>query len=84
MDACYIARREDLTEASIKELENAIRRFYKHREIFKITGVRSGFDLPRQHALAHYPDHIRQFSTPNGLCSSITKSRHITAVKKPW
>ncbi|KAJ7883643.1 hypothetical protein B0H14DRAFT_2273060, partial [Mycena olivaceomarginata] len=24
------------------------------------------------------------FGAPGGLCSSITESRHITAVKKPW
>ncbi|KAF5386701.1 hypothetical protein D9615_002102 [Tricholomella constricta] len=74
MDACYIARREDFTEASINELENAIRQFHEHREIFRSTGVRSGFSLPRQHALSHYPSHILQFGAPNGLCSSITES----------
>ncbi|KAF5383865.1 hypothetical protein D9615_003635 [Tricholomella constricta] len=84
MDACYIARREDFTEASLEELKNAIRRFHEHREIFRSTGVRSGFSLPRQHALSHYPSHILQFGAPNGLCSSITESRHISAVKKPW
>ncbi len=25
-----------------------------------------------------------EFGAPNGLCSSITESQHITAVKKPW
>ncbi|KIJ16060.1 hypothetical protein PAXINDRAFT_76254, partial [Paxillus involutus ATCC 200175] len=24
------------------------------------------------------------FGAPNGLCPSITESKHITAVKKPW
>ncbi|KAH9981725.1 hypothetical protein BJV77DRAFT_916936, partial [Russula vinacea] len=42
------------------------------------------FSLPRQHSLSHYRSLIQQFGTPNGLCSSITESRHITAVKKPW
>ena len=27
---------------------------------------------------------IHLFSAPNGLCMSITESKHITAVKKPW
>lgn len=27
---------------------------------------------------------ILDFAAPNGVCSSITESRHITAVKKPW
>ncbi|KAF8953940.1 hypothetical protein BDZ97DRAFT_1678489, partial [Flammula alnicola] len=27
---------------------------------------------------------VQEFGAPGGLCSSITESRHITAVKKPW
>ena len=27
---------------------------------------------------------IREFGAPNGLCSSITESKHIKAVKIPW
>lgn len=40
--------------------------------------------LPRQHSLRHYPYCIRLFGSPNGLCSSITESKHIKAVKEPW
>ncbi|KAF9487601.1 hypothetical protein BDN71DRAFT_1436721 [Pleurotus eryngii] len=36
------------------------------------------------HSLIHYIHLIQEFGAPNGLCSSITESRHITAVKKPW
>ena len=32
----------------------------------------------------HYYINIQNFGTPNGLCSSITESHHITAVKKQW
>jgi len=63
----------------------AIRRFHEHRETFRVHGVRpKGFSLPRQHSLIHYPHQIREFGAPAGLCSSITESRHITAVKRPW
>ena len=34
--------------------------------------------------MVHYHDHIKDFGSPNGLCSSITESKHITAVKRPW
>jgi hypothetical protein len=40
--------------------------------------------LPRQHALSHYSQLICLFGAPNGLCSSITESKHIKAVKEPW
>ena len=34
--------------------------------------------------MEHYVAHIRSFGAPNGLCSSITESKHIKAVKEPW
>jgi hypothetical protein len=34
--------------------------------------------------MVHYYDHIKNFGSPNGLCSSITESKHIAAVKRPW
>ncbi|KAJ7833662.1 hypothetical protein B0H13DRAFT_2240339 [Mycena leptocephala] len=39
---------------------------------------------PPQHSLVHYCHLIQQFGAPNGLCSSITESKHIKAVKQPW
>jgi hypothetical protein len=39
---------------------------------------------PCQHFLIHYPKLICDFGAPNGLCSSITESKHISAVKQPW
>lgn len=85
LDACYIVRRSDLDEAALDAFDEALERFHTHCEIFRTTGVRpTGFSLPRQHALSHYWRHIMEFGAPNGLCSSITESRHITAVKKPW
>ena len=43
-----------------------------------------GFSLPRQHSLQHYIFSITQFGAPNGLCSSITESKHIKEVKKTY
>lgn len=34
--------------------------------------------------MAHYRRHIENFGAPNGLCSSITESKHISVVKRPW
>ncbi|KAG5647022.1 hypothetical protein H0H81_007975, partial [Sphagnurus paluster] len=39
MDACYIARRNDLNEKSIKELEAAVAHFHHFREVFRTTGI---------------------------------------------
>jgi hypothetical protein len=44
----------------------------------------NGYSLPRQHSLVHYTFLIQEFGAPNGLCSSITESKHIQAVKEPY
>lgn len=81
---CYLARRSVFTDDTIKQLEDALALFHQYREIFRTTGVRQDFNPPRQHSLVHYPRHIREFGAPNGLCSSITESKHIKAIKEPY
>ena len=84
LDFSYIARRSVLTEDDLSQLTDALSRFHQYREIFITSGVRDDFMVPRQHALLHFPSLIRLFGAPNGLCSSITESKHIRAVKEPW
>jgi hypothetical protein len=85
LEFCYIARRDIHDTHSLEALDDALQRFHRHREIFRTCGVRpDGFNLPRQHSLIHYTKLIRAYGAPNGLCSSITESKHIKAVKEPW
>lgn len=85
LDFCYLARQNVHTEDSLDALDTALEKFHLYREIFRLSGVRpDGFSLPRQHSLKHYRRNIENFGAPNGLCSSITESKHIVAVKKPW
>ncbi|KAI6132289.1 hypothetical protein EV401DRAFT_2053882 [Pisolithus croceorrhizus] len=51
-------------------IDDALRHFHLYREVFRNAG--------------HYHYLIRQFGAPNGLCSSITESKHIKAVKRPY
>lgn len=87
LDFTYLVRRSTISTKTLKEAEAALRKFHHERQVFIDTGVRAkkkGFSLPRQHSLSHYPKNIRRFGAPNGLCSSITESKHIKAVKEPW
>ncbi|KAH9028893.1 hypothetical protein EDB85DRAFT_1969124 [Lactarius pseudohatsudake] len=84
LEFCYIARSDTITERTILNLEDALRRFHDYRSVFQATGVRLDISLPRQHSMMHYSMLIRLFGAPNGLCSSITESKHIKAVKEPW
>jgi hypothetical protein len=85
LEFCYLVRRDVINESTLQQIDNALSRFHRDRVIFHDCGVRpTGFSLPRQHSLMHYQLSIQLFGAPNGLCSSITESKHIKAVKKPW
>jgi len=84
MELCYIFRRNAITSTALKNAEALLDRFHKLRQFFVDAGIRTSTSLPRQHALLHYLTSIPLFGSPNGLCSSITESKHIKAVKEPW
>ncbi|KAH9986516.1 hypothetical protein BJV77DRAFT_965155 [Russula vinacea] len=79
-----IIRRNTVTETSLRSMGLALDQFHAERVIFTEHGVRVDFNLPRQHSLIHYRRNIQLFGSPNGLCSSITESKHIRSVKEPW
>ncbi|KAH7904329.1 hypothetical protein BJ138DRAFT_1238857 [Hygrophoropsis aurantiaca] len=84
LEFCYLVRRNIITEDTLKQIQDALDRFHRYRKIFHRVGVVFTFSLPRQHSMKHYPELIRQFGAPNGLCSSITECKHIKAVKQPY
>jgi len=84
INACYIARHNALDTLSLQQFTKFVCNFHKLRNIFIQSSVHADISLLRQHALTHYAYLIRLFGSPNGLCSSITESKHIKAVKEPW
>jgi hypothetical protein len=85
IEFCSIARRDVHNTNSLKALYDALQRFHLHREVFRTSGICDNFfDIPRFHSLIHYPKLIRDFGALNGLCTSITESKHIKTVKEEW
>ncbi|THU92773.1 hypothetical protein K435DRAFT_829595 [Dendrothele bispora CBS 962.96] len=89
LEFCYLVWRNIINQETLVAIDAAVARFHHERDIFREVGVRDedttlGFSIPRQHALSHYRYLIEEFGAPNGLCSSITESKHIKAVKEPW
>ncbi|KAJ7429538.1 hypothetical protein B0H11DRAFT_2405483 [Mycena galericulata] len=84
MEFCYMVRRNAITADDFPVIQGALDRFHRYRVVFIECGVRIDISLPRQHSLVHYIRSIQLFGSPNGLCSSITESKHIKAVKEPW
>ncbi|KIM60714.1 hypothetical protein SCLCIDRAFT_123595, partial [Scleroderma citrinum Foug A] len=74
-----------ITDETLAKLQHALAQFHQYCKIFHTMRVHpDGFSLPCQHSLTHYEVLIHSFGAPNGLCMSITKSKHIKAVKEPW
>ncbi|KAJ7205174.1 hypothetical protein GGX14DRAFT_644927 [Mycena pura] len=95
MEFCYLVRRcrpshihayhrNAISAPDLIEIQDALDRFHRYCQIFIDCEVRVDISLPRQHSLKHYIRSIRFFGSLNGLCSSITESKHIKAVKEPW
>ncbi|KAG1726637.1 uncharacterized protein EDB91DRAFT_1239630 [Suillus paluster] len=84
LEFCYLVWHNIIMESILVQIQDALNRFHHYRKIFESMGVVLTFSLPRQHSCSHYILLIRQFGAPNGLCSSITKTKHIKAVKEPW
>ncbi|KAJ6619562.1 hypothetical protein B0H10DRAFT_1946793 [Mycena sp. CBHHK59/15] len=85
LDFCYLVQRNIVDEVTLDTIDAALARYHWEWAIFVESGVcPDGFCLPCQHSLTHYRYLIQEFGAPNGLCSSITESKHIKAVKQPW
>ncbi|KAG1747791.1 uncharacterized protein EDB91DRAFT_1235787 [Suillus paluster] len=76
LEFCYLS--------TLEEIKDALSRYHHYRTIFTESGTIPTFSLPCQHSLVHYAYLIQRFGAPNGLCSSITESKHIKAIKEPW
>ncbi|KAH9946552.1 hypothetical protein B0H21DRAFT_779030 [Amylocystis lapponica] len=77
---CYLVQCSFLMERTLQEVSTVLDHFHTYRKVFKVTGVcYDDFSLPRQHSIDHYVEHTHNFGVSNGLCSSITESKHIKA-----
>ena len=81
----YLVHQSVIDEDTLAQLDKTLESFHMHRKVFQDLGIQlEGFSLPRQHSLVHYHALIQMFGAPNGLCSSITKLKHIKAVKRTY
>ena len=76
LDFTYLVRRQVISANVLQWVKKTVENFHEYRKIFKAVGIVDDFNLPRQHVIVHYPRFIQQFGAPNGLCTSITESKH--------
>ena len=83
MEFCYLVRCSVIDEDNLVDIDAAVANFHNHRDAFDLVRP-NGYSLPRQHSIKQCKFLIQEFGAPNGLCSSITESKHIKAIKEPW
>ncbi|KAH9829324.1 uncharacterized protein C8Q71DRAFT_863392 [Rhodofomes roseus] len=85
LEFAYRIRHPVQTDKKLDECETHLAEYHRHREYLRHTGVPpDGFSIPRQHSHGHTPRHTWNFGALYGLCTSLTESKHIKAVKEPW
>ncbi|KAF8206854.1 hypothetical protein K438DRAFT_1534736, partial [Mycena galopus ATCC 62051] len=81
---CHLVQRSIIGKDVLDAIDVTVTDFHRHHEVFRETVRPEGFSLPHQHSIVHYRPLIQMFGAPNGLCSSITESKYIKAVKCPY
>lgn len=81
----YLVCQSVIGEDTLSQLDKTLQNFYTHGKVFWDLDVQpEGFSLTCKHSLTYYCTLIQMFGAPNGLCSSITKSKHIKVVKRTY
>jgi hypothetical protein len=85
LDFCYLVRHSALNKTTLKEIDNAVSLFHAECVVFEEVGVwANGISMPHRHSILHYRHLTQNSGASNGLCLSITESKHIKVVKEPW
>ena len=84
LEFCYIVQHNVINKKFLDRLRDTLTCFHWYWEIFQDVGVCADFSLLHQHFLIHYESLIQLFGALNGVSISITESKHIITVKKPW
>ena len=83
LDFCYLVCQDMIDEDILDQIQDALDCFHRYWVVFlQVSVCLNRFSLPWQHSLVHYHYLICLFGAPNGICTSITESKHSKAVKK--
>ncbi|KAF8598354.1 hypothetical protein BDV93DRAFT_561399 [Ceratobasidium sp. AG-I] len=85
LDFMYLAHSSSLTDDELESMDQAIRTFHEHKEIFEQNGsvtTEKGFHgIPKIHMIQHYTHLIRQLGTPDGYNTETPERLHIDFAK---
>ncbi|QRW12422.1 hypothetical protein RhiLY_11421 [Ceratobasidium sp. AG-Ba] len=85
MDFMYLAHYSSLTDEDLDAMEDALRTFHDHKDVFEEIGAvatNKGFHgIPKIHMISHYTHLIRRLGTPDGYNTETSERLHIDFAK---
>jgi len=84
LDFLYLAQYPLHTSETLQLLDESLKRFHENKHAFVALGIRSDFNLPKLHSLAHYVDLIKLFGTTDNYNTKYTERLHIDLAKDAY
>ncbi|KAJ3159662.1 hypothetical protein HDU88_008746 [Geranomyces variabilis] len=79
----YLVTSRSIAESSIPYIEDALRGFWKSREVFQNYSA-SEFNFPKMHALTKYVDSLRKNGSATNYTTEHSEHRHVKDLKTLW
>jgi len=84
LDFLYLAQYPLHTSETLRLLQQSLKQFHEHKQIFVDLGIREDFNLPKLHSLAHYVESIQLFGTTDNYNTEYTERLHIDLAKDAY
>ena len=84
IDFIYYSQFQSHTSTSLNALENCLKTFHQHKEVFIHLGIHEHFNIPKLHAILHYINAIRALGSTDGYNSESPERLHIDFAKEAY
>ncbi|KAF9237171.1 hypothetical protein BU15DRAFT_49017 [Melanogaster broomeanus] len=84
LDFIYYAQYQSHTEATLRKMDEALKRFHQNKAVFMDLGIRSDFNIPKIHSMIHYTTSIRLFGSADGFNTELPERLHIDLAKRAY
>jgi hypothetical protein len=84
LDFIYYARLPSHTTATLELLDDALRRFHAHKNVFLAPDICSDFNINKIHSMIHYSKSIRELGAADGYNTETPERLHIEFAKRAY
>ncbi|KAI0639530.1 hypothetical protein C8Q77DRAFT_1224356 [Trametes polyzona] len=84
LDFVFLAQYPVHSSATLDALDRALASFHAERDVFITLGIRTGFNIPKLHALEHYSRCIKLYGTTDNYNTETSERLHIDFTKEAY